>query len=106
MKQKHYIRTNQEVGLPPFNQLNEGYAVLLCHHNRSTNQKEWTPIHNSWGYPYTQLGHAVRKAQTYVNWGYNHYIAIVNIASGEIMWASWELNDNNKLYIEQGELAK
>tara|TARA_R110002020_G_scaffold82111_3_gene203324 strand:- start:1199 stop:1519 length:321 start_codon:yes stop_codon:yes gene_type:complete len=106
MKQQPYIRTNEEVGLPAFSQLGEGYAVLICHLNNLTKEKEWTPIHNSWGYPYAQLGHAIRKAHTYVNHGFGYNICIVNIANGEIMWASWELNDNHQLYVEQGDMAK
>jgi hypothetical protein len=106
MKKQKHIRTNEEVGLPPFSHMTEGYAVLLCDKYISKNQREWTPIHNSWGYPYVQLGHAIRKAEAYVNGGYTNYLAVVNVADGKIMWASWELNDNPKMYIEKGELAE
>ena len=39
MKQQPYIRTNEEVGLPAFSQLGEGYAVLICHLNNLTKEK-------------------------------------------------------------------
>ena len=101
MKKQIYIRTTEEVGLPSFNQMQKGYAVMTYHN------QQWNPIHNSWGYPYTQLGHAIRKAYTYVAWRMkNSHVCIVEVTSGKIMWASWELNDHADCYIEHGEMAE
>tara|TARA_R100000458_G_scaffold2425_1_gene1984 strand:+ start:1835 stop:2149 length:315 start_codon:yes stop_codon:yes gene_type:complete len=98
------IRTEMEIGLPPITKIQRGYAVFVSTKYKGFS-REWTPVQNSWGYPYVQLGHAINKAKSEMRWrqGRNSHICVVDISTMETKWASWEQTQDSNFYVKKGD---
>tara|TARA_R110000765_G_scaffold24583_2_gene61481 strand:+ start:8207 stop:8476 length:270 start_codon:yes stop_codon:yes gene_type:complete len=84
--------------IPPTYKLTKGYqAMIWC---PSGGAKGWTPLSNSWGYPYTYKGFAINKckAYQYYNFHKDSFFQVIELSSSEVVWQSpnlIELGFNN-----------
>lgn len=107
MKKQTRIREPEEIGLPDFSQMIEGYILLMTitQNENGTAITKWTPIHNSYGYLYDRLGNAINRVEYYTKYCTGRHICIMNVATGKIVWATWELKDNPHYYVEIGDVV-
>jgi len=91
------IKLPYEVGLKPLADLSVGYQVLAYSESGSWWGNGWIPFNNSWGSPYTIKGFAINKARNIMRWrgraNNNMNTCVVELQSGEIVWASWSKNN-------------
>ena len=92
--------------LPPKYHLATGYQVLVfgaCWGNNK--HGGWTPIHNTWGFPYTIKGFAIKRAEQIMSWYRNHgvnnnkmFARVIDMATGEDVWRSENISVNGDCY--------
>ena len=101
-KHQKYVRQPQEVGLSPIHcQTENSYTVMVSWIN-GNGEMQWNPIHNTWGWAYTQLGHAIRRAQSYKHRSNQNRVCVIRTHTGEVVWADWEV-EGSESYIGKGE---
>tara|TARA_R110002012_G_scaffold313697_2_gene525493 strand:+ start:1576 stop:1875 length:300 start_codon:yes stop_codon:yes gene_type:complete len=82
--------TPEDLGLPPINHFEEGYAVVVYQERT----KSWRIGVNSWGMLYSNKGNAINKIKQHRNWNKHHsyqaQMAVISFPTMEIVWSSWE----------------
>ena len=80
--------------IPPSNVMKENYyQVMICSNANTYWNKAWTPVGNSWGFPYSIKGFAINSAKKWVSQlTYQHpsevYVRVVNLSTGVDVWRS------------------
>ena len=92
--------------LPHKYHLTKGYQVLIfgaCWGKVAT--EGWTPIGNTWGFPYTYKGFAIKRAERIMSW-YNNsgkpnnkmFARVIDMETGEDVWQSNNISSNGNYY--------
>ena len=81
-------------GIPPSCAMKENrYQVMICSNSHANWDKAWTPVGNSWGFPYSIKGFAINCAKQWLS----HlartspslvYVRVVNLSTGVDVWRS------------------
>ena len=97
------VRQPQDVGLPPIHHIQKGQFSVMISRNIG-GERTWIPIHNTWGWTYTQLGHAIRRARVFKIHNQHERVCVIKTDTLEVVWADWEVEDEPS-YIEKGYSA-
>ena len=92
--------------LPSKYHLAKGYQVLVFGACWGKNENDgWTPINNTWGFPYTYKGFAINRAEHMMSW-YNRsgipnnkmFARVIDMETGEDVWQSDNISVNTHCY--------
>ena len=92
--------------LPHKYHLAEGYQVLILGACWGKGANEgWTPINNTWGFPYAYKGFAINRAKQMMSWYNNNgkpnnkmFARVINMTTGEDVWQSDNISSNGNYY--------
>ena len=92
--------------LPSKYHLSTGYQVLIFGACYGKNANDgWTPINNTWGFPYTYKGFAINRARRIMSWYANSgqtnnkmFARVIDMVTGEDVWRSENISVNRDFY--------